>query len=377
MDISWSRLSSAGQCLRQYEMRYIEGLEKVPSVENEGRIFGSAIHAGFEAALRFLFARNYGNQSVDLGSGSAWITEATRAINFYISTQAVENKMIYNYDTQQKVMDYEYYTMLEEVRQEASAFIRYYLPRVGIGSKYVPVSVSDVLPNMQEAHIPVVEWEFRLPFDDHFLVGRIDAVMRDTENGELVMFDWKSRTAMPKDYMALLDGQLHLYAAVINEQGGSISRIAMAQMKRGIPKGAELSKKDNLPLTGRASYNMTWESFCASLPASVNPEFYREELAGKLKQFTPDFFNPIFGFVTDVSTQLALANVRAQIGQLEFALKSDVFPARLSSNACQFCEFSRLCAGAFRYGGDPSEMIERDFQKRDHVEIVEEALDTP
>lgn len=364
MRVSWSRLSSAGHCLRQYELRYQEGYEKVPSIENEGRIFGSAIHAGFEAALRFYFTHE-----------QVSIALAVTAVDKYIREQAVPNKMRYNYETRQSVLDYDYYTMLEEVRAEAATFIRYYLPRVGIGDRYVPVSIARVMPNMQEAHIPAIEWDFELPLDGHTLVGRIDAVMLDRSTDELVLFDWKTRAAMPKDYMALLDGQLHLYAAVINAQGGTINRVLMAQMKRGTPKGAELSKKDNLPLTGRANYNMTWDSFVASLPAAVDPEFYRAELDGKLKSFIPDFYNPVSGFITDVSSELALINIRAQLTQLEHAVELDVYPARLSSNACQYCEFSRLCSGAFRYGGDPSEMLAKDFQKRETLIVIEEVLD--
>lgn len=362
MKVSFSRLGSAAHCLRQYELRYVEGLEKKPSLENEGRILGSAIHAGFDAALVFWF-NHYKDGSWDVYVEN-WVNIAVKAAQNYVLSQAAGVPV----DT-----PVEYFDMIESVRLEAAAFVKYYLPRMGFGNRYVPVSVSEVLPQYMEAHVPFVEYDFELPLDSgDILVGRVDAVLRDLTTGELILVDWKSRVAFPADYLADIDDQLHLYAAAINANGGNISQVAMMQMKRGLPKGAEFSTKDGLPLTGRASYNATWESFYDSLPAGIDAEHYRPLLEGKLKRHEPDFFHPVFGYVTETSSMLVLENMAKQINVLLAAQRADEFPARMSYTACQFCEFKRLCSSFLRYGGDGSEMIALDFQKRDRSAVVEE-----
>lgn len=365
---SFSRLSSGSHCLRQYELRYIEGLEKKPGIENEGRILGSAIHAGFDAALVYMF-RHFRDGSWDVEAwGVDWVNIALKAARDYVLSQGVGLPL----NTPP-----EFFDMLDGVSREAVDFLRYYLPRIGLGHRYVPVSVQEVLPQYLEAHVPFVEYSFELPLvDDDILVGRVDAVLRDLTTGELILVDWKSRIAFPKDYLAAIDDQLHLYAAVINAQGGSISQVGMIQMKRNLPKGAEFSTKDGLPLTGRASYNATWDSFVQSLPAGIDAEYYREKLAGKLKQHEPDFYHPVFNFVTKLSSHLVLDNIRAQIAVITMGVETYNFPARMSYTACQFCEFQQLCANAFRYGGDPADIIALYFQKRDRSEVVEDLTET-
>lgn len=363
---SWSRLASFNQCGRKYELSYIEGYEKIPSADNEGRLFGTAIHAGFEKVLVSLFH--------GLPMSEA-IKKAIDASRQSITDASLPNKMRWNWEKNVNEPDIEYYQMIEDLYNNVPKFLNYYLPRIGLGTKYVPVSVADVLPDFAEAHIPMVEYDFSLLIDEDKLInGRIDAVLRDVDSGELVLFDWKSRKAFPRDDMALIDGQLHLYAAVLNLAGGNISRVCMAQMRTGLPKPAELSKKDNLPLTGRESYDTTWDFWVNSLPQAVDHEFYREVMTPKMKQHQPDFWRPVFGFVTEVSSKLTITNTLMQIDNIRMVIDTGTMAGVYSHTTCNFCEFQRLCANGLRYGGDVSEILERDYQRRvGYEEVVEES----
>lgn len=364
-NFSWSRISTFNTCARKYDLRYVAGYEKKPSVENEGRMFGTAIHAGFAAYITALFHKTPAKLALDV---------AVAASRASIEEDTVKNKTYFDWNDSTEKPDLDYYLMIEDLFNRAPAFLRFYLPRTEIGTRYLPLSIQDVLPEMAMGqYIPAVEFEFTEPIDeDNTLTGWVDAVLFDTVSDEQVMFDWKSRKAFPRDDMALIDGQLHLYASVLNTQGASIRRVCMAQMRTGLPKPAELSKKDNLPLTGRASYDTTWEVWAASLPQAVNAEYYRVEMMDKVKGLEA-FWHPVFGYVTDASVALTIDNTKMQIENINMVLDNGTLSGVLSYQTCSFCEFAKLCANGFRYGGNVTEILQRDFQQRDSgLEIIME-----
>lgn len=369
---SHSRMQSAATCMRQYELRYVEGLEKKQSVEHKSRIFGSAIHAAFEYALLNLFNNDAEFMSIEVVQG------AKIAALEYIKEHTDMNAMRYDWETGENKPDLEYYQMINDMRDDVRAMVDYYLPRMELGTRFEPVSRGEVLGVLEQPYTETngaaaIEWEFNEVIDGHTFTGRVDAVLWDNVNCEYVLFDWKTRAAMPFDTFALLDGQLHLYAAMLNRMGANITRVCMAQMKKKLPSKTELSTKDGMPLTGRASYDTTWEAWVSSAPANIDTTKYKPLLEGKLKTHQPDFYNPVFGLVTPVSCETALKNAVSMVKHIEATSATGNFPAALNYETCSRCEFFRMCAGAFRYGGNVDEIVARDFNRKEgYAEVLKD-----
>ncbi len=389
--LSWSAIQTFLSCQRKYDLAYRENLQRKPSAEHRNLILGSAFHAGVEAALRLQFWTDYA-QHVQT---TEWlVTEATAAARNYIKGVTVTNKMVKDYHNGGLLThDFAYYAMIREVSQLVVELLRYHVPLIGLGSRYIVPSVDDVLsgeepigrpsngryydpdsdwPDVQ----PAVEWHFEYEVDgDTTLTGYIDTVLWDVEQQDYVMVDWKTRNLFPHDSMALIDGQLHLYAAVVNAlaERPVINQVMMYQMLTKPPAPASIGK-NGLPNTGATGYATTWEVWSATLPAGLEAEDYYLKIKDKLK--TDDYFQrPIRGAVTETSSTLAMANVDAAVVSIRSALASGMpLPAILSSNGCKFCDFAMLCGNVLRYGGDAQSTLDDQYQPRvaeDKDEAVE------
>ncbi len=370
--ISWSAVSNFLACQRKYELANVNGLSRKPSVDSYALMQGSAFHAGLEAALKASF-EGYSEPT----------TAAKHAAREYLKTATIRNKTKFNWDTRTEEHDSEYYAMMSELSQIVPVLLAYHVPLLQLGDKWRVPSKGEVLGYDQtlmdsgekwyatnpELHEPAIEWQFEhiLNADGDYLKGLVDTVLQDIETGEFVVVDWKTRKAFPYDSLALIDGQLHLYAGVLNEMGADITRVIMWQFKTKIPSKAELSqaKKTYMqPSTGRASYDTTWEVWAASLPKGVDPAKYEEEMRPKMKEDS-DFQRPIEGRVTESSSSLMFDNVHAALASIKHSKTLETMPAALGSKACQYCDFARLCANGFRYGGDVTDILERDYVIRD------------
>lgn len=89
------------------------------------------------------------------------------------------------------------------------------LPDVEDMSDYRPLGV-EMLNNYYHAHVPLkeevlaVEQRFRLPLEDHFLVGVLDRVSR-SEDGTILITDYKTSKALPTQPDVDKDQQLIIY----------------------------------------------------------------------------------------------------------------------------------------------------------------------
>lgn len=375
MRLSWSSMQSFLSCQRRYELHYIEGLSKLPSADKYNVMLGSAFHAGIQTAIVLLFNEPKSTDK-DL------VRAAKNSVVEYLDKNTIENKRRYNWEQREYEHDIEYYEMITQVRWAAQEMIEYYLPRIGLGSRYLPTTTGEVLGytkgdeeiansdiyGTSELHNCAVEWKFEyLLNSEDTLTGIIDTVLWDTVEEEFVLVDWKTRSLFPQRDLALVDGQLPLYAAVLNSWGARISKVIMWQFLTTTPRPASISKRNNQPNMGAESYNTTWEVWKATLPAGLKAEHYEEEIKPKLKQ-NSDFQDPVASVVTAESSKMAFDNVYVILDMIKNAVAHNKasglgMAAVLGSNACKFCDFLKLCANPLRYGGDMSEMIEREYIK--------------
>lgn len=374
--ISWSAIQTFLSCQRKYALSYIEGLQRIPSADNRNLMLGSAFHAGIEAALLAAFDASVGQYTMT----TTWLVDAAvKGSTQYLKDATIKNKQVKDYDLGGLRLDYDYYAMVDELRLLVPEMLKYHIPLIGIGSRYIVPSVHDVALNQYPSGAALhgqepkaaVEMHFEYPLNkDTLLTGYVDTILWDDESKEYVIFDWKTRNVFPDDRMALIDGQAHLYAAVINamakqETGQTpISKVTMYQFLNSTPKPASISKKSGLPNTGAESYATTWEVWKATLPKGIKAERYEAEMRPKLKDDSY-WQRPVSGIVTDASSQLALDNVYSAVYAMKCAFASNhTLPASLSSKSCEYCDFAMLCTNVLRYGGDPTSIISEFYQER-------------
>ena len=372
--LSWSAMQSFLSCQRKYHLAYHERLERKPSAEHRNLMLGSAVHAGVEAALQFVFEAD---KSQNVWTRD-WLTSVSaQAARDYITGNTVQHKVVRDPNSNQILPDHDYYNMLREVELLAVELLRFHIPMLQLGQRYLIPTVDDVLsgePPTYRGETPAIEWHFAVPLDDNTtLSGYIDTVLWDTEEQDYILLDWKTRGSFPHDTMALIDGQLHLYAAIVNdlamEQSGTkpITRVVMYQMRTKTPSPASISKRTGLPNTGAQSYDTTWEYWVATLPKGLanKAKHYEAEMRPKMRQ-NSDYQHPIASVVTDVSSQLALDNARATVASIRAALNSGMpLAAILSSNGCKWCDFMPLCINTLRYGGDARHIIADLYQYKE------------
>lgn len=386
--VSWSSMQSYLTCPRKYELSYVSGLQRKPSADHRNLMLGSAFHAGIQAAL----LAEYSSSLHMMAMTTEWMVKAAvDAARAYIREHTVTDKMVRDYTAPgAMVLDFDYYNMVREVGVLVVELLRYHIPLLGLGSRYIVPSVGDVVrglpPEYRHADgadpVPAVEWHFEYPLMDNVtLSGYIDAVLWDTQTNEYVIVDWKTRGNFPFDDDALIDGQLHLYAAVVNDlseymhgahpEAAPIHNVVMWQFKTKTPSPASISKKTLLPNVGAKSYDTTWEVWCATLPAGINPDDY-VDLKAKMKT-DEDFQRRVVAPVTALSTTLARENAEAAVRAIQWQLQSNhPAPAVLSSNGCKFCDFAMLCRNPLRYGGDVQTMLDEHYTTRNTNEEEED-----
>jgi hypothetical protein len=221
------------------------------------------------------------------------------------------------------------------------------------------------LPNKTK----MIEWEFNYELSDLVtLRGFVDAVLIDLETNELILVDWKTRSkGMTDTQFALLDGQLHTYAAVIRELGGKITKVRMWQVKQTLPAPPTLTKsgKPSIAMNAKSTTREVWlEGLTEEQLAKYGHMVEEVQSIKPLDYFTLESD----GFVSDNSHKLAMDNIQAQTELIQFfndeAQQGKALPALYSSWNCKGCPFTQLCGTVFRYGGDAQPVIDQYYQKK-------------
>lgn len=341
--VSWSEMQTFMECNRKWFLRYVEGLEPKGGDDGYPRLLGSAFHAGIAE-----YAETF-NVNEAIFSASEYLAENTHSGN-----------------------DLEYLDMVNNVHSDVYTMLRYYLPRTGLGTRYRVATVGELFPDAPDAEAPMVEWSFHTTD----VKGTIDAVLFDNETEEYVLVDWKTRSSFPFDDAAHLDGQLHLYIACLKLMTDApLNRAIMWQFKTKTPAPASISRVNNLPNTGAASYDTTWEEWCRTLPAGIKPEKYEALMRPKLKT-DDDYMRKTEIIITPTSVENTGTVTRGILHQMENVGKLAVVdpmlvPAIQSVHTCKMCPFYRLCGGVLRYGGDYDEAVAMFYNKRPKMEEQE------
>lgn len=348
---SWSEMKTYLHCPRKHELAYMENLELAVSVGNKNRYWGTVFHAGVAEFLR-------------TGDTHKAIVNARAEL----IAMTVLNKT-YTKDGQ-RIIDDAYYAMIEEIHHHIPELLLFYLPRLGIGTQYRVAVDTDIWGDGTAEGTPIIEYSF----DHNGIKGIVDALLIDLETGEQVLADWKLRASFPFDEYAALDGQLPLYAAVLNEMGACITTICMWQMRRQTPKPARLLMS-GLPST--AVQDTTWEYWLETLPPDLRRKLDLEDWADALKdklKSEDEYVRRIYSTVSATSSMLALANAHSAIELIRQAEENHVLgatsPAILDVYGCKFCDFVKLCSTVLKYGGDAKQLISENYvPRREEVAI--------
>jgi len=353
IQLSWSKAQKLGQCARAFDFAYVEKIR--PLVQYD---------AGVSALRGTLFHWAMKNYLAELLNGQTDLTQAQVEAVYAMERHA---------DTLRESSTAEmYHEDIAEALAGAKKMWQYYIPRSGIGTRYFPTRWGKE---------PAIEMDFEVALMRGMTFrGTVDAIMYDKEMGENVLVDWKTVTQMPRDSSALVDGQLHAYAAALNKHGtkGKIRRVIRWHFRASTPAEPEISVKDKQPLTGRASYNTTWGYWSAAVEAmGIDTEKYREVMEPKMKGHNA-FEYLVESIVTPTSDLTAWDDLQAKGQAVKDATKransGKMGAAALSSRVCEFCPYKVLCAGPLRYG-DPLEPVLVEFFHRDGVPFEYEAED--
>lgn len=372
--LRWSSIAAYMGCQRKYDFAYNQGLVRKPGPEAAARILGSHVHAGIDAALRLSF--DHDAPTIDL------VTQVVAAARRYNHETRNHDQKVYDWETRTFVPDIDYRVMMDNLLEQAITILRYQVPRIGLGTKYRVASVGEVIggsTSEYEAHEdPMVEWQFTEPFEfdgnDYLITGTADTVLQDIETGEYLLVDWKTRAVMPDERLVDLDGQLKLYAAVINHLAGKnvITRTCQWQLLTKVPQPVKLTEKKRE--VSKAAPASTWEIWSESVAAlGLDPEDYRAEMEPKMH--APGFYSrPVFTPVTPAASHRTLDNV-LRIGEMiRYSRERQSWPSLPSLKGCQWCDFKNLCR-VRAYGGDEQFVIDTEYEIGDpDAEIEEEGV---
>ena len=357
-NLSYSQMSQMA-CGRRWWLSYVEGLEKPPSLENEGRFFGTAFHAGMAAAM------SIGDTPKNL------VKLAVQAARKALAEIRVDGKADYFGQPDQA-----YYDMLDKVDYEVTALLNWFVLEFP-HDKYKVATVREVFGEGYEDdnlawYAPMIEWEFSFPINAEVNVkGFVDAVLIDRETGEVIVVDWKTRQQILDDRTALIDGQLHLYAAVITAMGGHVDLVRMWQVRKSPPAPVTLVDKNTRPSAAANAKATTRKMYLQTLPEALQLQYGDADLPS----IKPDsyFAYGADGYVTPVSVAMTLANLEAQGNLLlfykEMADKGMELPAQYSSHLCKGCPFVPLCSEPFRYGGESKAMIDSLYIRKEGYQV--------
>ncbi len=362
MAYSHTRLQLVQQCGQRYRYVYQNGIKERPSAASRPMVLGSAVHAGIEEMLRAKTER-------PTLTAKGLLTLAQMAAQEYVRGETRQG--VRKYVDGQQVFDSGYYEMMREVALAASTLLQHYIPtipdswRIATKRQVIPSRYAEDDKRGDEL---ALEWTIRYTFPgQQEFTGVVDAVIIDIATGMVTMVDWKVKSQFPMDDKAMLDGQLHLYAAVLNSAGANIREVCMYQMLSSGPAVAELgqgAKNKGQVLTGRDSYATTWEYWIETLPMGVDASKYEGTMRPKMK--TIDYFiRPVTSPITRHSSEFALDNAYQAVKMIE----NDALPAVLSAYTCNFCPFWRLC-DAKRYGGNLDTLVEMAYDREPLKEDV-------
>jgi RecB family exonuclease len=353
--LSHSSMQDFLGCPRKYLLRYIHGLTKPYTSESKALVIGSAFHEGMEAAARH-YVQLMESEELELFEPEELhqklINAAVLGAEVWIRENQRQNVpvIVTSYGEQE---DPAYAQMWIETRELVRDMFRFYIPEIGLGTRYIPLSSE------------LIEYEFEWDFyydevTDTMvtLTGKIDLVAYDKEDDVIVALDWKTRASMPADYLVEIDMQLPLYALALRENGVDVHMVRQVQFLKHTPNRPKF-KKDGAP--SMAQQATTWTAWSEGLrERGIDPEPYKSRIIDKLRS-PEDYVSTVSTLITEDVFEEVESVVVARARQMLTAFVEENYPARLSSNGCRFCPFSAVCRAKLVGNADEANNIIEKF----------------
>ncbi len=368
-------------CGRKFEYQQLRQLERnVSALPLEiGKTFHAAMAAALHASLDPLGLTN-----------EAMIAAAHNDMEDYL---------------QQPQLEFEPDISVDEIRSVVSAMLHYYIPLIELNKTWRVANANEIFPleKCEGCHgygevpdkttgeliecedcdgqgqwhddDPMIEYEFAVKVTEDVVVkGIVDAVLIHLDSNEPHIIDWKTmRTPMDKD-VALLDGQLQLYAAMLNLAGAKIRNVMMWQMNKQTPKPATITPaKKNI---GVGNQITTWDVWFDTLPMDkkviVANDIEQWKKWGEEKLHLPSYFShQISDYLDETANALALENLQSQVRLINYYIgefnEGRALPAIANAGfdgICTWCSFKMICIEPRRYGTDEALILQEHYRAR-------------
>lgn len=290
--VSFSELLTHGTCPQKHHYQYVMGYRE-PDTQQGGRGLGSLVHYGLSQVFSF---------------NDAWA--------FAVNDKSMN-------------MDYQSEDERQEAVRNANAVVAYHAPRIA--------ALYD---------ITAVEHEFEITVEGNKLHGTVDAVGYDRITGDMVLLDFKVRTAFGKTSAIELDLQLLLYSLAFPD----VTRLVQYQMLQEAPKSPRFNQ-DGKP--SQAPQKTTWTIWAEGVKAAgFDPADYEEGMRPKLTET----FEAIVEIALDANvTEYAKEIIKLRIDSLQ----NVCYPVLTST--CGYCPFNKVCT-ARMYGYNWLSVLEKEFE---------------
>lgn len=219
-----------------------------------------------------------------------------------------------------------------------------------------------------------VEQRLEHPADDGLRVpGIADLVVRDRSTGEVQMWDHKSsENSIPDRNSHILDMQLVLYAVAFEKLHGLvIDKLIWNYLRTKlptVPKPLKPRKKDEEPsqLSVDRAIDTDWQTYTDAIVKhgfDTEDERYKPILNRLQPRAMEVFFPRHTLYLLDEVRPLVMRDFVGTANEIKHAYSDMSFiPVRNLGRACNWCDFRKICEAVVT-GGDPSEIIERQFTR--------------
>lgn len=356
MKLSHSALRTYMDCPRKFYNAYELGYERPDLPETQAQLLGSAVHHGLAEACTY--SRVLDQEQL--------IAAARRGVSAFMQANTNPNAVVLEPSLGIEVVDEAYYAMVRDVGETAKAIVKYQIPLIGLGTKYVVATQHEVFGNGVDE--PTNEFEFSFEIGGNTVRGIIDAILKNTETNTYYITDWKVRRSFDRPDAVGLDGQLYLYAFIVAEMGAIVPlEIMQVQMRNTAPKPAQINKNGTPSMAAQMTTWAVWSQDISNL--GMNPEKYRDQIMPKLNT-DDDFILVVPLIVNRLTIAEFAANLSSIVDAINANRKDDYFPRVLNSMQCGRCQFWRACATAMS-GGNESVILDREYQRKEGYEANE------
>lgn len=208
--------------------------------------------------------------------------------------------------------------------------------------------------------VPLIEFRFEYPLvEDRNIVGKLDWVATNLQDGTTYLIDWKTRAKFTGDFEIAgedMNLQLSIYQYVLNSMGVETEGTITYQIRSSLPSVPEKTKNGHI---SKAKITTDYDTYMAQLLANnENLEDYAEVL--ERIQNTDYWWLPIIIY----RGKLELAERWKTTQKITRLMIATDDPIKFESPRCMYCPFFRLCLGEDR-GLDVDMLKEASYVTRE------------